>query len=72
MTTIAEVLEQAKALSPHERKELAKLLIDLLGADAPSPQRRFSELRGVGKEIWQGIDAQEYVNQKRDEWDQPW
>ena len=28
--TITEILEQAKALSPQERKELAKLLIDSL------------------------------------------
>lgn len=28
--TIAEILEQAQALSPEERKELAKLLIDSL------------------------------------------
>ena len=31
--TISAILEQVKALSPHERKELAKLLIDML--DAP-------------------------------------
>jgi hypothetical protein len=30
--TIAEILDQAKALSPQERKELAKLLIDTLGS----------------------------------------
>ena len=28
--TITEILEQAKALSPQERKELAKMLIDML------------------------------------------
>ena len=28
--TITEILEQAKALSPQERKELAKLLIDMM------------------------------------------
>jgi hypothetical protein len=27
------------------------------------------DLRGVGKEIWEGIDAQEYVNRLRDEWE---
>jgi len=27
------------------------------------------ELHGLGKEIWQDIDAQEYVNHLRDEWD---
>lgn len=67
--TVQEVLEQAKALSVQERKELAKLLIDTLDA-APPPAHSILELRGLGKEIWQGIDAQEYVNQLRDEWDQ--
>jgi hypothetical protein len=71
--TIVEVLEQAKALKPSERKELVKLLIDTL--DIPETiaprQRRLSELRGLGKEIWAGIDAQEYVNRLRNEWDRP-
>jgi hypothetical protein len=68
--TVIEVLEQAKALKPSERKELVKLLIDTL--DIPETvgprQRRLSELRGLGKEIWAGIDTQEYVNQLRNEW----
>ncbi len=70
--TVLEVLEQAKALSVQERKELAKLLIDTLDEPEVEPQRqrRITELRGLGKEIWEGIDAQEYVNQLRDEWDQ--
>ena len=67
--TITDILEQAKTLTPQERKELTKLLIDMMdGGDGPH-QRRLSELRGLGKEIWQGIDAQEYVDQLRDEWD---
>ncbi len=36
--TVAEILEQVKALSPAERKELAKRLIDLL--DAPVAQQQ--------------------------------
>jgi hypothetical protein len=70
--TIAEILQQAKTLSVQERKELVKLLIDSLdGPEAVScQQRRLSELRGLGKEIWKGIDAQEYVNQLRSEWDE--
>ncbi len=27
------------------------------------------ELEGLGAEIWQGIDAQEYVRQERASWD---
>ena len=26
-------------------------------------------LRGLGSELWKGIDAQEYVNELRSEWD---
>ena len=69
---MAEILHQAKRLSMQERKELVKLLIDSLDvSDAvPRQQRRISELRGLGKEIWQGIDAQEYVNRLRNEWNE--
>jgi hypothetical protein len=70
--TIAEILQQAKALSVQERKELVKSLVDSL--DVPEAvlrqQRHLSELRGLGKEIWEGIDAQKYVNQLRSEWDE--
>ena len=70
--TMAEILHQAKTLSMQERKELVKLLIDSLDVPnaAPRQQRRLSELRGLGKEIWQGIDAQEYVNRLRNEWNE--
>ncbi|MFQ6026380.1 MAG: hypothetical protein ACE5Q6_02570 [Dehalococcoidia bacterium] len=32
------------------------------------PTRRITELQGLGKEIWQGIDAQKYVEQERSAW----
>ena len=69
--TIAEILQQAATLSVQERKKLIKLLVDSLDVpEAVTPhQRRLSELRGLGKEIWEGIDAHEYVNQLRNEWD---
>jgi hypothetical protein len=38
--TIAEILDQAKALSPQERKELAKLLIDTLDIGEAAHQPR--------------------------------
>lgn len=28
----------------------------------------FSGIKGIGKEIWRGVDAQDYVNQVRSEW----
>ena len=31
-------------------------------------KRRVTELRGLGKELWRGRDAQEYVNSERESW----
>lgn len=28
----------------------------------------FSGIKGIGKELWKDIDAQEYVTQERNEW----
>ncbi|MEW6772259.1 MAG: hypothetical protein AB1330_12900 [Bacillota bacterium] len=32
-------------------------------------QRSVLELQGLGKEVWKGIDAGEYVEQERASWD---
>lgn len=71
--TVAEILEQAKALSTQERKELVKQLVDTLGVSVSrTPEQKkhsILELAGLGAEIWKDIDAQEYVDQLRSEWD---
>jgi replicative DNA helicase len=73
--TVTEIMEQAKRLNQQEQKELIKLLIDALTVTDVSQSEthkkpRLSDLRGLGAEIWQDIDAQDYVNGMRDEWDQ--
>ena len=65
MMTIYELLEQAKALEHGQQVELIKLLVDHLASQPPKPKRSLSELQGLGKEIWQGVDAQEYINELR-------
>lgn len=32
-------------------------------------RRSILELRGLGKEVWKGIDAKLYIDELRDEWD---
>jgi hypothetical protein len=71
-----QVYEQhVKTLPAGERLELLALIARELAAErnaAPErPKHRLTELRGLGKEIWEGIDAQEYVNKLRDEWHEP-
>jgi len=38
---------------------------------ANPPKRSLLELYGLGKEIWAGVDAQQYVDQLRSEWGDP-
>lgn len=34
----------------------------------PEPERYADQLRGLHREVWEGLDAQEYVNRERDAW----
>lgn len=61
-----------KPLSSHEQLKLVALIARELVRvieTTNSPQRSLMELHGLGAEIWEGIDAQEYVNELRKEWD---
>jgi len=64
MSYYQEVLEQAKNLTLEEQLKLVEdlsILIRQRVTMTPKPMRSILELRGLGKEIWQGIDAQELV-----------
>ena len=72
MTTIEldEIYEQQiKPLPRAVRLQLlARIAQDLAAPDEQPRNRSIMELHGLGAEIWQGIDAQQYVNELRDEW----
>ncbi len=61
---IGEAVERCSMMLDNKRR------YEGLPAGKPGPKRQLSELRGLGKEIWAGVDAQAYVNELRDEWDQ--
>ena len=63
--TVIQLLEHAKALEQWQQKELIMLLVDHLASQPPQPKRSLKELQGLGKEIWEGVDAQEYINELR-------
>ena len=69
--TYEEVLKSASQLTADEQlKLLAELATRMResGHTKPKPPHSILELEGLGKEIWEGIDAQEYVNRERDSW----
>ncbi len=75
MQTNIEIIYQQhiKPLSSAEQiKLLAKIAKELAnGVDETEPNKKRSimELHGLGAEIWEGVDAQEYVNELRNEWE---
>lgn len=69
--TLEEVLAQIPRLSVDERKQLITAIVDSLFTESTSQQKRsILELEGLGAELWQGIDAQAYVDVLRNEWEE--
>jgi hypothetical protein len=64
--------EQIRPLPLRDRLELAQRIIAEIaaGAEPEGRPRSLLELEGLGAELWSGIDAQEYVDQLRREWDE--
>ena len=62
-TRLSRLLEK---LTPEEQAEVETFAAFLL---ARRPQRRsIMGLKGLGKEVWQSIDAQGYVDRERNAW----
>lgn len=63
-----ELLSRARAeLSQEQQQRLAEALARHAGCKN-GEAHRITDLRGLGKEVWQGIDADEYVAKERDSW----
>jgi len=71
--SVQRIYGELLSLGIAERFEVVRLTMDSLQrevADAPPVRKRsLLELRGLGKEIWEGIDPVEYVKQERDSWE---
>lgn len=56
-------------LTPTEQDRLIHELTNAIARRGnPSRRRSILELQGLGKEIWQGIDAGDYIRQERASW----
>lgn len=70
MPTYHDVLHQALHLTPEEQLELAIfLLTNVQPRLVARPQHSIMELKGLGKELWQGIDVDQYLEEERNSWD---
>lgn len=65
-TNLEALIEAARRLSTEGQKKL----VEALHPRSESPQHRhITEMRGLGKDLWPGIDPQDYLNAERDSWD---
>ena len=65
-----QLLAQASQLPPIDQLRLVEDLAALARQRmTPVPRQSVRALRGLGKEVWQGMDAQEYVDRERAAWD---
>jgi hypothetical protein len=64
-----EVLAQVRRLDAEAQRRLLKDLTTLIERrEVGQGQRSILELSGLGKEIWQDIDVDEYIRQERESW----
>jgi phage FluMu gp28-like protein len=68
MTTLEAIAEEIRSMPVEQRKQLVMVILDSLTNDQPAKTHSVLEFRGVGAHL-RDMDAQEYVNQLRSEWD---
>ena len=61
--------KRAKERRRSVAQEVTRILEQTLGSGERNRRHSILELQGLGKEIWAGIDAAEYIRQERDSWD---
>jgi len=64
---------EIRGLPLPDRLRLAQRILGDVATDATAkeagPPRSLLDLEGLGAELWGSVDAQEYVNRLREEWD---
>jgi hypothetical protein len=60
--------QHVEALPPAEQLRLISELISRLSSELAEPRRSLLELEGLGEEIWQGVDVEEYLRKERSSW----
>jgi plasmid stability protein len=65
-----DLYRRLKEQAEREHRSLAQEVIHLLN-EALGPERTLSisGLQGLGKELWEDIDAAEYIRAERDSWE---
>ncbi len=70
MSDYEEILDQARRLSLEDQARLVEELATLVRSRIQAwPKHSILEFEGMGKELWQGIDVEQYIEEERNSWD---
>jgi len=70
MAPYDDVCRAVQSLPPSEQLRLVAELAERLSRRmAASRRHSLLELRGLGKELWNGVDPDEYLRKERSTWD---
>ena len=65
----SDILARIEKLDPDAQLQLLEEIARIVRSHLHGKKRSIAELKGLGKEIWSGEDAQEYVNRERATWE---
>jgi len=69
MIRYEEILSQVERLSIDDQLRLMEQIAAILRRQVTTGRtRRVTELKGLGKEIWQDIDVPKYIDEERNSW----
>ena len=65
---VSELVSQIRGLPAKEQIQLLEELRQLIPENGKHTLHSMLELKGLGAELWSGIDAQDYVRRERSSW----
>ena len=67
---LTEAFVVVEKLNPEEKLQLIEHVVHELQKNSQSsPALSWKDARGLGKEIWEGVDVDKYIDDLRNEWD---
>ncbi len=70
MTPLETIIQEVRALPVEQRKQLVMIILESFAEEHSAKLHSLLELEGLGADLWQGIDAQTYVDDARGKWNQ--
>jgi hypothetical protein len=65
---VSHIIDQVRDLPADAQARLLDELQQLRKRNSEQPAHSLLELIGLGRELWEGVDAQEYVRNERAAW----